>query len=190
MEEQDLQNAYQAPKAQHLDSGTEPCQPRVFSFSGRIGRARYVAYTWWATFVVLFFSGLLMALLGGLSSGLLDGLDSPGAMNEALFFPWMFAIGVLTYVPMLVMAKRRLNDLNLAGWFAILIFAPVINVFFMLYLLLWPGEKSANRFGPPPVANGVLVLVFGVGVPLLMFLGFVFVLLVPLMASEALWMQP
>ena len=169
MEERDLRSAYQAPKTRHLDDGGEPYQPQMFAFRGRIGRARYVAYTWWVTFVVLFLGGMLMALLGGVSSALLGGLDQPGAV-EAVAVPWMFAVGLLTYVPMLVMAKRRLNDLNLTGWFALLVFAPVINVLFMLYLLLWPGDEGANRFGAPPAGNGVLVIIFGVGLPLLMLL--------------------
>ena len=46
-------------------------------------------------------------------------------------------------------AKRRLNDLNLSGWLAILTFIPILNIVFALVLLLMGGKEEINDYGVP-----------------------------------------
>lgn len=43
---------------------------------------------------------------------------------------------------------RRLHDLNLSGWAALLYFVPLVGAFMMLYLFFAPG-KEPNKYGPP-----------------------------------------
>ena len=45
---------------------------------------------------------------------------------------------------------KRLHDLGASGWFSVLSFVFIINTFMLLFLLLWPGNKGSNKFGPPP----------------------------------------
>ena len=187
MDPEETYSAYQAPGVDHLDEGPELYQPRVFAFQGRIGRARFVAYSWWATFVVGLVFGLLLIVVGGLLAGRGYRLSSMPAYQEGLMFPWMFAMGLLTYVPVLVMAKRRLNDLNLSGWLVVLVFVPFVNVLLFLYLMFWPGQESVNRYGPPAVRNSLPVWLFGVGLPLLVFVLFATALLAPLFVSQVFW---
>ena len=52
-------------------------------------------------------------------------------------------IGLCFYIHISI---RRLNDLNLSGWFVLLLGLPLIN----FALLVLPGSSSTNRFGPPP----------------------------------------
>ena len=46
--------------------------------------------------------------------------------------------------------KKRLHDLNLTGWWAILAFIPFVSTLFTLYLLLVRGSVGANGYGPDP----------------------------------------
>ncbi|MDX1692604.1 MAG: DUF805 domain-containing protein [Ketobacteraceae bacterium] len=190
MEHEQANSPYEAPRTGHLDDAPEVYQPHLFSARGRIGRARFIAYTWWTTFVVAFFCSLLLALFGGLFGGFGSGNPNTGVVPPTVMYPWMFVVGAVTYLPMLVMAKRRLNDMNLTGWLAVLVFAPFVNAIFLLFLVLWPGQAVANRYGPPPAANGVLVWVFGVGLPVLFFLGVFAAVFLPYFGSGELWNTP
>lgn len=42
---------------------------------------------------------------------------------------------------------RRLHDLNKRGWWVLLLLVPLINFFFMLYLMSAKGTPDSNRFG-------------------------------------------
>lgn len=157
-----MSNPYQAPSAtvrDFADTGADqPYEPRLFSAQGRIGRLRYIAYSFGAQMIAL--------VLAGLGAGLLfpviRNLDASPALAGSLMF--------LCYAPvlltLLVMARRRLNDLDQSGWLALLMLLPLINILLSLVLLFWPGSKGANRFGPPPARNGVLVVLFALVVPL------------------------
>jgi hypothetical protein len=57
-------NPYVAPRAAVLDA-PEECQPvRIFSVSGRIGRARFILYTAGLPMLIMFLAGGWFALLG------------------------------------------------------------------------------------------------------------------------------
>lgn len=77
---------------------------------------------------------------------------------------------MVVYIPllaaMLVVVKRRLNDLNQSGWLGLLMLVPLVNFFFGLYLLFWPGSKGSNDYGPAPGPNSLLLIVFGLVLPL------------------------
>jgi uncharacterized membrane protein YhaH (DUF805 family) len=87
------------------------------NFKGRASRAEY---WWWALFTVI-----LSSLLSSINSSLGD-LGS-----------------LVTLLPSIAVAIRRVHDVDRAGWF---IFLPFYN----LYLLLRRGDAGENRFGPPP----------------------------------------
>ena len=48
-----------------------------------------------------------------------------------------------------VLTMKRCHDLNLSGWFSLLMNIPILNVFFLLYLLFKSGPPMGNRFGSP-----------------------------------------
>lgn len=49
-----------------------------------------------------------------------------------------------------ICSMKRLNDFSEAGYWAILLFVPGLNVILLLYLLLMPGDSARNAFGLPP----------------------------------------
>ena len=112
--------------------------PAMFQLNGRIGRVRYLAY--------LFGLGLLFIV--ALALGALTVRDNSYAM---LVVKAVQIVGTLAIAG--ILARRRLHDLGQRGWLAIGVFVPVVNFFVGLWLVFWPGDKAANRYGPRPGPN-------------------------------------
>ncbi len=164
------ENPYTAPDAA-LDTGQEALyQPKIFSFNGRIGRMRYLAY---GIGVNMLLSIVMVPLLG--ASAAMGGDPTTSMLG-------MVAIGVfylITIVVSVMFAKRRLNDLNRSGWWFLLFIIPVVNLLLAIYLIFFPGTDGSNRFGPAPVANSIGVLILGWMLPVVFILGIVAAIAIP-----------
>ena len=147
-----MTNPYTAPTADfsHAGESDDVYDPQMFSFTGRIGRCRYLAYSVGMTLILMLVAGILGALAAGL-------IRNPVVM------------GVIWYVPgtviMLTLAVRRLNDMHRAGWWSVLMLIPVVNFFVCLWLVFGPGDEHANAYGPPPSANTWPVIVGACAMP-------------------------
>ena len=158
-----VENPYESPVADALpEAELEYYQPKMFAVNGRIGRIRYFAYSTIINFIFFALIGGVAAVAVPASSATID----PDAMSTG----FMLLVGAL-YIPLFgtffVMAKRRLNDLNLSGWFSLLFFVPLANIFITFYMLLFPGNEGSNRFGPAPNANSWPLIIVGAILPLL-----------------------
>ncbi|MDH3632235.1 MAG: DUF805 domain-containing protein [Gammaproteobacteria bacterium] len=169
-------NPYDAPDAS-LDTGQEELyQPKIFSFNGRIGRMRYLAYSIGVNFLLM----LVMVPLAG-ASAFMGGDPSTsmiGMLGIGIFY-------VVTIVISVMFAKRRLNDLNRSGWWFLLFIIPIINLILAIYLIFFPGTSGNNNFGAAPAANSVGVLILGWMFPALMILGIVAAVVIPQFAGMA-----
>ena len=69
-----------------------------------------------------------------------------GDWSAIILFP------ILVIIPTLAMFKSigRLRDIGWPGILVLLLLIPGLNLIFFAALALWPGEKAANQFGPPP----------------------------------------
>ena len=45
---------------------------------------------------------------------------------------------------------RRLHDLDKSGWYALVLFVPVVQVVLVIWLLYKSGTQNQNKFGVPP----------------------------------------
>ncbi|MDR3481589.1 MAG: DUF805 domain-containing protein [Burkholderiaceae bacterium] len=145
-----MNNPYSAPGAELSEPGLndETYDPQVFALKGRIGRLRYIGYSWGLMFLCMMVCGTIFAvLMPTLMRG--DG-GKPGSGI-------VLATALLVYSPViavsLIMAIRRLNDLDNSGWLSLLTLVPLINFFFGLYLLFAPGTTGRNKYGPMPSKN-------------------------------------
>lgn len=102
------------------------------SYSGRIDRSEFFLFIVAWKLVVLVFLGVA-ASIGGEAASLLFNLF----FFLSLFYPLGFII-------------RRLHDLNISGICFFLILIPVINFFFLLFLLCAPGTDGVNKYGEKP----------------------------------------
>ena len=167
-------NPYNAPTAE-LDSGNDELySPSIFSFNGRIGRLRYLAYGVGSMFLLM----LMMIPLGaaGAVMGGEAGMSVVGMIAMAVIYAAMLVLSVM-------FGKRRLNDLNRSGWWFLLSIVPIANLLLSIYLAFFPGAEGDNNFGPAPQANSIGVLILGWMMPMLFILGIVAAVAIPQLAG-------
>ncbi len=107
-------------------------------FSGRSFRSEY-----WYFF--LFIS------IGQLVSLIIDA--QTGAPLEVWGGP-VFMIFVLAMtIPHLAVCVRRLHDIDMSGWWALITAVPAIGTILWLYWMCKKGDEGENRYGPYPLAS-------------------------------------
>lgn len=164
-------NPYSAPDAALEDGQQAMYSPKVFSFEGRIGRMRYLAYGVGAS--------ILLMLAGSVAMGLTAGtMSSEGGLSVAMIVV-MGLIVIASLVVTVMFGKRRFNDLNRSGWWSVLLFLPYINLLPLLYLVFFPGTQGSNSFGAAPEANSIGVLILGWLMPAFFVLGIVAAIAIP-----------
>ena len=58
-----------------------------------------------------------------------------------------FIWGLVVLIPSIAVAVRRLHDLGKSGWFYLLGFVPIVNLY-LIYLYASAGEAGENQYGP------------------------------------------
>jgi len=149
-------NPYQAPAAAVADAGDETQPVKIFSVSGRIGRARYVA--WGFAFYMLF--GIIMGVAGALGQ----------AAGVILIVAWL-ALVVIAFM----LTVQRCHDFNTSGWLSLLMLVPLVNLIFLFI----PGTDGPNRFGAPTPPNTVGVLIGAWLIPVVAIIGVLAAIAIP-----------
>ena len=162
-------NPYTPPQAD-LDTPGEYIPMSLWNARGRLGVLAYWARVGLLMLGMILVIGVLIAI-GALFMG--------GSEMAAGGSPPMLLI--LIGLPLLVLAIyiavclviKRLHDLNLRGWWCLLLMIPLVGMLFGLYALLWRGKPDSNRFGLARSSKGwekiigILVLVlYIVSIPL------------------------
>lgn len=137
-----------------FQTAIKTCFSKYAVFEGRASRSEY----WYFT---------LFCLLGGTVAGLLDKALS----SENDLGPVGIIFSLITLVPGLAVATRRLHDINRGAWWVFvqiamlpfLIAAVAISSLFgialiafiiwLVYLYSIPGDQGANQYGDPPLAS-------------------------------------
>ena len=114
---------------------------KILSVQGRIGRLRYIGYSFGLSLLILLLVGVAVAL-------------TASEPNVALL---VVAAGYLAvFAVQIMLTIQRAHDMNTTGWLALIVFIPLAG------LLFWfvPGTKGQNDYGlqPPPNTGGVIVL--------------------------------
>lgn len=171
-------NPYAAPGAQVADINQEYSDLWVYSMEGRLGRLRYIAYSFGLSLLIQFIAGIA----GGISAVL------PGDIGAAV----MMIVIIVAYIMLLVTSffimVKRLHDVNKSAWFLLLFLVPLINILFGLYLLFAPGTDGDNNFGPPPPPNSRGVVIAASLLIAIMVLGILAAILLPALFMPG--MQP
>ncbi|WP_244308973.1 DUF805 domain-containing protein [Pseudomonas duriflava] len=136
---------YAPPKAELKSSSPQHYgKLKVLSLNGRIGRLRFLAWSLVSATVLALFSLIFVAL------------GSSSALGGAGF---TLSITLLALAVTLSIGVQRLHDMGWSGWLWLISAIPFVGGLFTLLLLIVPGNREANRYGPPPPPNSTSVKV-------------------------------
>lgn len=103
-------------------------QNNYAKFDGRVSRRQYWMFVLYST-IISFVIGFIGGLIPFLS-----------------VFSLLYAFALI--VPSVGLGIRRLHDLNLSGWFYLIVLVPVVGALALLFLFCMPGDAEDNKFGP------------------------------------------
>ncbi|ROM78036.1 hypothetical protein BK652_22800 [Pseudomonas brassicacearum] len=167
----EVQDSPQQPGARHSDALIDPVSPyappradvgeslatygtlKPFSFEGRIGRLRYLAWTMVLTLAMLPVIGIAFwySLSWVLASNSLAAMIVGGLIGGAIFLGFAFVS--------IQFSVQRLHDIGWSGWLWLLNLVPFVGSVFPLVMICAPGNDGPNRYGPPPPPNSTAVKV-------------------------------
>ena len=108
------------------------------TFNGRAGLSEY----WWY-FLFILFGNLVFSSIDGFL-GTTAGFMYQGNIEvKTSLFNGIFSL--LTLIPSIAVAARRLHDVNKSGWWQLLMLT-IIGIFPLIYWLLKKPIDEGNRF--------------------------------------------
>ena len=115
----------------------ETLQEKYFNFQGRLNRKRYIL----RSIVLSIVSGILAAVFAALLG------------DSGLSLVVCALISIAGFIAGLSLCVRRLHDLNRSGLFWLLVFIPIVDFFFAIYVIFFKGTEGDNQYGPDPLAR-------------------------------------
>lgn len=106
----------------------------LFSAKGRVSRSQFWL-KWIVPYVII--TVVLLAILWA-------ALE-PGAASTVFC---VYALAALW--PSIVIYVKRAHDRGRSGWFVLLLFVPVLNIWALVEFLFLPGTAGANTYGSQP----------------------------------------
>jgi uncharacterized membrane protein YhaH (DUF805 family) len=58
----------------------------------------------------------------------------------------IFIISIFISLLVIFPITQRFHDLNLSGWYTLIVLIPILSIIPMLFLLFWPGTKGHNKY--------------------------------------------
>jgi len=152
-----------------IDWAKRPLQ-KYADFSGRAARAEY----WWFVLAIIVCYVII---------NIIESLIGINRMVLGIYGPLMVLLWLATLVPQIAVSVRRLHDTNRSGWWLLVVVIPYAILGFMmgraagagnasglaaaglfslvalagalviLVLMILPGNKGDNSYGPDPYAG-------------------------------------
>ncbi len=119
---------------------------RYAEFTGRSRRKEFwlfQLFQWLVALVVMAVFGRTGYVSSGFFAAAVTDVSGVGGGLLALF-------RLVSLIPGLALAVRRLHDQDRSGWLLLLILIPLFGWFALLVLMCLDGTRGANRFGSDP----------------------------------------
>ncbi|MFO8231247.1 MAG: DUF805 domain-containing protein [Longimonas sp.] len=133
-----------AQEARYKNSPHYEPNPSFFSFRGRLGRLAHFLQS-------IAVMGVLIIAIAGTTATLVVTEELVG--GDGLFLlsaAAMVVVYAAAAVLLVFVSIKRLHDLDLSGWFYLVMLIPFVSFLFALYMLFAPGTDGPNRYGPVP----------------------------------------
>ncbi len=108
----------------------------LFSSEGRIRRSTYWLYSFGVAGV------FLIALFADLLLGTYNQDTGYGVIS--------IIIRLLSIIPGIIVGVKRCHDRDHSGWFMLLLFVPILNLWPFIELSFLAGTDGPNSYGPDP----------------------------------------
>ncbi len=158
----ETRNPYTTPTAKVTDPDEEYGKIKVFSASGRLGRVRYIGYSFGLTMLISILFAFLTAAIG---------VSAGKGVAASIMVVGYGAIIVLSAL----LTIQRAHDFHSSGWLALLVLIPLVNLIFWFI----PGTDGENRFGRKTPPNGVGVILLACIIPLIFVIGILAAIAIP-----------
>ena len=106
----------------------------VFTFSGKSNQFEFITYF---IFSLIVYFGITYLLFSGFDT-YLESMAGP------LFFIWAI-LAFLLGISQFANGARRLEDMGVNKWSLLIVFIPIINLFFTLYLCVTPSVTKKRK---------------------------------------------
>lgn len=118
---------------------------RYFDFAGRSRRKEYWMFAFLGLLVwVVWFVGANAVMATSLNGA--ESVSGTAMLVTGLVGLW----GLVSFIPAIAVAVRRLHDGNRSGWWLLIGLVPFVGGLVLLYFYLIEGTRGPNRFGPDP----------------------------------------
>ena len=117
----------------------EGIKEMFFRYDNRLNRKRYIM------------RALALVVAVTLAATVLGIVFAVAGMSESTIGTMGTLIGIAGAIPGLMLAVRRLHDLDRPTWWAIGTFIPLVNMALSIYLLFFEGTRGPNQYGPDPL---------------------------------------
>jgi len=124
----------------------------LFSFQGRVNRAK-----WWLTLIATDIVGIILIAIvlsvlgGGVTVDPATGTPKMSGGGAAT------AISIVIYIAMLwvslSLSIRRYHDHGKPGWWVLLAFVPIANIWYLIECGFLKGTTGPNAYGPDPLGG-------------------------------------
>ena len=125
----------------------------LFSFHGRINRAKY-----WAFFGLSILLNLLFVAVSAILAVAFANVKDPSAAQTANTIFGLFQL--MLFLPYLVawiaISVKRWHDRNKSGWWVLIGLVPLVGpIWIFIECGCLRGTDGDNRFGPDPLSPGL-----------------------------------
>ena len=122
----------------------ETLMEKYFTYQGRINRKRFIFRSLAviiASGVFSFIAGFILVLLGIVSNNE-ESLETVGSL-----------LGLPFSIAAIMLSIRRWHDTNHSGWWFLIGFIPIINLYAIYMLYFKKGTDGTNDFGEDPLSQ-------------------------------------
>jgi uncharacterized membrane protein YhaH (DUF805 family) len=114
-----------------------------FNFKGRAGRKEF-----WLTMTAIVVFNFLFTLI-------VFFINPPADPNNVQLSPISYLPIILTFIPQLSLAVRRVHDFNCTGLLVVTQYIPLIGFLLGVTYGLIPGTEGPNSYGQPPALSAL-----------------------------------